>query len=196
MTGHALIESECLSLLARLFSALGDDAAFAESRAACEAWQFQNRKSHERLATFVCQQLRRATEARQVSREISGGRPDVCAVVMLGDGGRVMAASKNAWPLLHAESRRGALPLPSALVGHLAPTLSSGAPFPRALRVALNDGSGDIAGVLLGVDEIPDAITEVPRHVATLLLWDPALDAFTSTGAVPRSAYLRLVASD
>jgi hypothetical protein len=195
MTSHALIESECLSLLARLFSALGDDAAFAESRAACEAWQFQHRKNDERLATFVCQQLRRAAEARQVSREISGGRPDVCAVVMLGDGGQVLAASKGAWRLLHAESKPEPPPLPSAMVDHLAPTVSSGTAFPRAMRVALDDGIDDVAGVLLGVDEIPDG-TENPRHVATLLLWNPALDAFTSTGVVPRSAYLRLAASD
>ncbi len=191
MTRQARIESECLSLLGRLFGALGDDAAFARCRAACERWQFRRRKTDGEMAAFLCQQLRRAVEARQVSQEISGGRPDGCAVVMLGDGGAAVAASAGAWMLLHAGTP-GEMPLalPSALVAHLAPMLSSGVPFPRALRVALDDRSGDVAGVLLGVDEIPGPAPR-RRHVATLLLWNPALDAVT----VPRSAYLKLAAS-
>jgi hypothetical protein len=191
MPRQARIESECLLLLGRLFSALGDDAVFASRRAACERWQFRRRKTDGKMAAFLCQQLRRAVEARQVSQEISGGRPDACAVVMLGDGGAAVAASPGAWTLLHAGAP-GEMPLalPSTLVAHLAPMLSSGVAFPRALRVALDDRSGDVAGVLLGVDEIPGAGPR-PRHVATLLLWNPAFDAVT----VPRSAYLKLAAS-
>jgi hypothetical protein len=180
-------ETECLALIGRLFGALGDDAAFASRRAACERWQFRRRQTDGDLATFLCQQMRRAAEARQVSHEISGGRKDGCAVVMLGEDGAVVAASASAWTLLHA-TPGGPLALPSRLVTHLTPMLSSGVAFPRALRVTLDDRTGDVAGVLLGVDEIP---SPKPRHVATLLLWNPALDAVT----LPRSAYLKLAAS-
>ena len=189
MTRQSRIESECLLLLGRLFGALGDDAAFARSRTACERWQFRRRKTDGELAAFLCQQLRRAAEARQVSHEISAGRPDASAVVMLGDGGGVVAASASAWPLLHATPGQP-LVLPSRLAAHLTPILSSGLPFPRALRVTLDDRSAEVAGVLLGVDEMPGPSPK-PRHVATLLLWNPALDAAT----MPRSAYLKLAAS-
>jgi hypothetical protein len=193
MARHTRIESECLGLIGRLFSSLGDDAAFSECRSECEAWQFRNRRTYETLAAFLCQQLRRAAEARQVSREISGGRSDVCAVVMLGEGGRVLAASAGAWAILHVKPGQTPLPLPSALAAYLSPMLSSGVPFPRALRVALDDRSGDVAGVVLGVDQIPG---QRPTHVATLLLWNPSLDAFSTAGTLPRSAYFRLAASD
>jgi hypothetical protein len=190
MVRHTRIESDCLGLIGRLFSSLGDDAAFSERRSECEAWQFRHRRTDETLAAFLCQQLRRAAEARQVSRELSGGRPDVCAVVMLGESGRVLAASAGAGAILHVKPGQTPLALPSALAAYLSPVLSSGVPFPRALRVALDDRSGDVAGVLLGVDEIPGRAPR-RRHVATLLLWNPALDAV----AVPRSAYLKLAAS-
>jgi hypothetical protein len=175
MTRQARLESECLSLLARLYSGLGDEAAFTSRRAECEAWLFRRRKSDQGMATFLCQQLRRAAEARQVSAEISGGRAGVCAAVMLTDGGRVVAASPEAWTLLHSgDPAHSPLQIPAALVAHLAPTLATGVPFPLGLRVALDDRSGDIAGVLLGVDEVPGPPGRT-RKIATLLVWDPGV---------------------
>jgi hypothetical protein len=177
------IESEALTLVGRLFSALADEATFVSRRSDCEAWIFRRRRSDEPHASFVCQQLRRAAEARQASREISGGRRGMCAAVLLGEEGHVVGAGPDAWFLVRGgDPARDPLKLPAALVEYVNPALASGAPFLRAMRVRLDDGSGEVAGLLLGVDAFPTGRSR-PRHVATLVIWDPSLEA-TATSSV------------
>ncbi len=166
------LQSECLALLASLYAALADDQRYAERRTACESWLFQRRGTHEPLASFLRHQLSRAAEARQVARDLSGGVFGRSAAVMLDESGLVVAAGPEAWALLASGSPDAdPLQLPAALKAHLAATVATGAPFPRALRLMAEGGGPDLAGVLLGVENLPQTEGRA-RRVATLLLWD------------------------
>jgi len=167
------IRAECLSLLATLYGALSDDERYAERRTACEGWLFQHRGRHEAVTAFLRHQMSRAAEARQVARELGGGSGRMAAV-MVEDGLQVVAAGPEAWDLLHCgHPASDPLRLPELLTMHLDATLKSGARFPKAMRILPDQGTGELAGVLLGVEEMPQRRGK-PRRVATLLLWDLA----------------------
>jgi hypothetical protein len=191
-----LIRAECLSLLAGLYGALSDDERYAERRTACEAWLFQHRGRHEAVTAFLRRQISRAAEARQVARELGGGSGRVAAV-MVEDGLEVVAAGPEAWDLLQSgHPSSDPLRLPAILSTHLDATLKSGARFPKAMRILPDQGTRELAGVLLGVEEMPQRRGK-PRRVATLLLWDLASEgraAVASVGApaLPMFAGLEL----
>jgi hypothetical protein len=143
-----------------------------------------------------------AAEARQIARELGGsGR---VAAVMVEEGLTVVAAGTEAWELLRCGNpARDPLRLPALLTAHLEATLRSGARFPRAMRILPDQGTGELAGVLLGVEEMPQQ-RGTSRRVATLLLWDLAGDGKASVagvGAPPLPMFVglaldRKVASD
>ena len=144
-----LIRAACLSLLAGLYGALSDDERYAERRSACEAWLFRHRGRHEALTAFLRHQMSRAAEARQVVRELGGGSGRVAAV-MVEDGPEVVAAGPEAWDLLHSgHPSSDPLRLPALLSTHLDATLKSGARFPKAMRILPDQGTRELAGVLL-----------------------------------------------
>ena len=178
-----LIRTECLSLLARLYGALGDDERYAERRTACEAWLFQHRGQHEGVTSFLRHQMSRAAEARQVARDLGGGSGRVAAV-MVEEGLEVVAAGPEAWELLHCgDPSTDPLRLPALLNAHLDSTLKNGARFPKAMRILPDQGAGELAGVLLGVEEMPQRRGK-PRRVATLLLWDLACDGKAAVNVI------------
>jgi hypothetical protein len=182
-----LIRTECLSLLASLYGALSNDERYSERRAACETWLFQHRGRHEAVTGFLRHQMSRAAEARQVAHELGGGSGRVAAV-MVEEGLEVVAAGPEAWDLLNCGSpAHDPLQLPALLNAHLDATLKSGARFPRAMRILPDQGTGELAGVLLGVEEMPQRRGK-PRRVATLLLWDLAGDAKASVASVTSPA--------
>ena len=188
MPGPDLIRAECLSLLAGLYGALSDDQRYADRRTACEAWLFQHRGRHEAVTAFLRHQMSRAAEARQVARELGGGGSGRVAAVMVEEGLEVVAAGPEAWELLHCGNPSSdPLRLPALLNAHLDETLKSGARFPKAMRILPDQGTGELAGVLLGVEEMPQRRGR-PRRVATLLLWDLAGDGKASVASVSAPA--------
>ncbi len=139
------------------------------------------------MTAFLRHQMSRAAEARQVARELGGGSGRVAAV-MVEDGLEVVAAGPEAWDLLHSgHPSSDPLRLPALLSTHLDATLKSGARFPKAMRILPDQGTGELAGVLLGVEEMPQRRGK-PRRVATLLLWDLAGEGRAAVASVSAPA--------
>jgi hypothetical protein len=110
------------------------------------------------------------------------------AAVMVEDGLEVVAAGPEAWDLLHCgHPSSDPLRLPALLSAHLDETLKSGARFPKAMRILPDQGTGELAGVLLGVEEMPQRRGK-PRRVATLLLWDLAGEGKTGVASISAPA--------
>jgi len=190
---------ECLRLVSALYAALGDPARYGERRAECEAWLFRHRERSEPLTAFLRHQLARVAEARLVAREAASGGPS--AVVAVDDTGGVMAAGPEAWAVLRSgDPARAPLQLPGSLRTHLTDMASLRGRPPKAFRLHLDDGSGEVAGVLLGVDDMPRHGTLAPARVATLVFWSLSHAAVEPVRMAPRAAQfdarLRPAASD
>lgn len=170
MYPHDTLQSECLSLVAGLYGAVADPARFADQRASCEQWLARQVSADTPAASFLRLQLGRAAEARALSTRVGTEVPSACAVLTLDDQGRVIAASAEAWGLLRSGSAtEDPLRLPRALRTFVEDACSSHA-VPRALRVPLDDGSSELAGIVLGVDLVRHAVGAM--LVITLLLCD------------------------
>lgn len=170
MYPHDALQSECLSLVAGLYSAVSDPARFAEQRASCEQWLARQVSADTQATTFLRTQIGRATEALTLSARTSTHVPSACAVLTIDDQGRVIAAGAEAWTLLASGSpTEDPLRLPRALRGFVEDARFTRA-VPRALRVPLDDGSGELAGIVLGVDRVRHAVGAM--MVITLLLCD------------------------
>jgi hypothetical protein len=184
MPHRGSLQSECLSLVSGLYAALGDGAKYAERRAACEAWIFTRRGKSEAMTGFLRHQLARAAEARQVARASGADEVGRFAAIAVDDSGAVLAAGPEAWDLLKSGDPASApLHLPAALRTHLEDMSSAGAGPARALRVRLDSGAGDVAAVMLGVDDMPRRGRAV--RVATLLIWELRSDPVVQVPSVP-----------
>lgn len=187
MYSHDTQQSECLSLVAGLYGAVADPVRFAEQRASCEQWLARQVSADTPAAAFLRAQISRAAEVRTLSARASGQVPSACAVLTLDGQGRVIAAGAEAWTLLGSGSpNEDPLRLPRALRGFVADACVSRT-VPRALRVPLDDGSAELAGIVLGVDRVRHAVGAM--MVITLLLCDvgtaePAESAATGRGQV------------
>ena len=96
--------------------------------------------------------------------------PSACAVLTLDDQGRVIAAGAESWTLLRSGSpTEDPLRLPRSLRAFVQDACISHA-VPRALRVPLDNGSSELAGIVLGVDLVRHAVGAM--RVITLLLCD------------------------
>ena len=163
-------QSECLSLVAALYGAMSHPDRFARQRAACERWLCRQVASDTPAAQFLRMQVSHAAEARSLSARAGAEVPSSCAVVTLDDQGRVLAAGAEAWTLLGSGgSGDDPLRVPRALRAFVEDARRGG-PVPRAVRVPLDDGSTELAGVVLGVDQVRHAVGSM--RVLTLLLCD------------------------
>ena len=170
MLSNDPLQSECLSLVANLYGAVSNADRFADQRAACERWLALQVAADTPAAGFLRLQLTRAAEARALSARAVAEVPTSCAVLTLDDHGRVIAAGAEAWALLDpGASAEQPLRLPMALRAFAADVCVSPS-VPRALRVPLDDGSKELAGVVLGVDHVRHAVGDM--CVITLLLCD------------------------
>ena len=164
------LQSECLSLVAGLYGAVADPDRFVDQRARCENWLSRQGAPDTPAAGFLRLQIGRAAEARALSVKVGTEMPSACAVLTLDDKGRVMAAGAEAWSLLGSGSpAEDPLRLPRALRAFVEDACISRA-VPRALRVPLDDGSSELAGIVLGVDVVRHAVGAL--RVITLLLCD------------------------
>jgi hypothetical protein len=164
------IQAECLSLVASLYGAVTDAERFKACRAECEAWLDRQVTPETPAAAFLRLQIGRATEARTLASASRSSLPTDCAVLTVDDRGRVLAASPETWRLLGGrESTDGTLRLPLSLRAFVEDAALSPS-VPRALRVALDDGSRELAGIVLGVDRIRHTVGTL--GVLTLLLCD------------------------
>jgi hypothetical protein len=168
MLVHDVIQSECLSLVAGLYGAISDGGRYADRRAECEAWLGRQVAPDTPAVRFLRTQMARATEALALTCRAGAAVPSACAVVTVDDRGRLIAAGAEAWTLLRSGSAaEDPLRLPSTLRAFIEDA-SLGPSVPRALRVPLDDGSSELAGIVLGVDEVHHAIGSM--RVITLLL--------------------------
>lgn len=177
MHPHDSLQSECLSLVAGLYAAVADPDRFADQRARCEGWLSLQVSADTPAAAFLRVHIGRAAEARAPSVRVGAEVPSACAVLTLDDQGRVIAAGTEAWTLLRSGSpAEDPLRLPRALRAFVEDACISRA-VPRALRVPLDNGSSELAGIVLGVDLVRHAVGTM--RVITLLLCDvgPALAA-------------------
>ena len=164
------LQSECLSLVAGLYGAVADPMRFADQRAHCEQWLAQQVSADTPATSFLRTQIGRAAEAHALSVRVGTEVPSACAVVTLDDQGRVIAAGPEAWRLLRSGSAvEDPLRLPRALRAFVEDACGSHA-VPKALRVPLDDGSSELAGIVLGVDLVRHAVGAM--QVITLLLCD------------------------
>jgi hypothetical protein len=163
------IQADCLTLVASLYGAVVDADRFRASREECEAWLERQPQPETPAASFIRLQIGRATEARNLAAASRASLPTECAVLAVDDHGRILAASPETWSLLGEPSGNGALRLPLSLRAFIEDTSLSPA-MPRALRVPLDDGSRELAGIVLGVDRICHAVGTL--GVLTLLLCD------------------------
>jgi len=163
------LQSECLSLVAGLYGAVADPMRFADQRAHCEQWLALQVSADTPATSFLRTQIGRAAEAHALSVRVGTEVPSACAVLTLDDQGRVIAAGPEAWMLLRSGSAvDDCLRLPRALRAFVEDCDSHA--VPRALRVPLDDGSSELAGIVLGVDLVRHAVGAM--HVITLLLCD------------------------
>jgi len=170
MHPHDSLQSECLSLVAGLYGAVADPDRFAGQRARCENWLSRQVSADTPAAGFLRVQIGRAAEAGALSVRVGTEVPSACAVLTLDDQGRVMAAGAEAWTLLRSGSpTEDPLRLPRALRAFVEDACLSRA-VPMALRVPLDDGSSELAGIVLGVDLVRHAVGAM--RVITLLLCD------------------------
>ena len=163
------LQSECLSLVAGLYAAVSHPERFVQSRNACDEW-LSRQITETPAAQFLRLQIHRASEARAISIRAGAEVPSACAVVTLDGQGRVVAAGAEAWSLLGCGSRiEGPLRLPLALRA-FAEDAALSPSVPRALRIPLDDGARELAGIVLGVDEVRHAVGAM--RVLTVLLCD------------------------
>jgi hypothetical protein len=164
------LQSECLSLVASLYSTIASSSGFIGRRAECEAWLLRQVSAETPAAAFLRLQIARASEARSLATRMASEAPWACAVLTIDDRGRVIAAGAEAWHLLRAGSpHEDPLRLPSALRA-FAVDASLSPSMPKALRVPLDDKSAELAGIVLGVDHVRHAVGAM--RVITLLLCD------------------------
>jgi hypothetical protein len=164
------LQSECLSLVAALYGAVSDAERFAVRRAECQAWLARLSPSDSPLEAFLRRQVRRASEACALAGRVGSAVPSACAVVTIDERGSVIAAGAEAWTLLQSGSAaEDPLRLPRALHAFVEDAALSPS-VPKAIRVPLDNGSSELAGVVLGVDQMSHAIGEM--RVMTLLLCD------------------------
>jgi hypothetical protein len=170
MYPHDSLQSECLSLVAGLYGAVADSTRFADQRASCEQWLGRQVSADTPAAGFLRLQIGRAAEARALSARLGTEVPSACAVLTLDDQGRVIAAGAEAWALLRSGSAaEDTLRLPRALRAFVQDACGSHT-VPKALRVPLDDGSSELAGIVLGVDQVRHAVGAM--RLITLLLCD------------------------
>jgi hypothetical protein len=163
-------QAECLSLVASLYGAVTDHEQFLSRRADCEDWLARQPTPDTPAAGFLRLQLKRATEARNLAAAGRSSLPTACAVLTLDDRGRPLAASPETWVLVGSGSPDdGPLRLPLALRAFVEDAGLSTS-VPKALRVPLDDGSSELAGIVLGVDHVSHAAGSM--RVMTLLLCD------------------------
>lgn len=180
------LQSECLSLVAALYGAVSDAERFAVRRAECEAWLAGLSPSESPLRAFLRRQVRRASEACALAVRVGSAVPSACAVVTIDDRGRVIAAGAEAWTLLQSGSAaEDPLRLPLALRVFVEDAALSPS-VPKAIRVPLDNGSAELAGVVLGVDQMSHAFGEM--RVMTLLLCDVGEE---NTGETPSATETR-----
>jgi hypothetical protein len=183
------LQSECLSLIASLYGAVADAVRFAGRRAECEAWLARQAAPDTPAASFLRLQVDRASEACALACRAAAAVPAACAVLTIDDRGRVIAAGVEAWPLLRSGTAgEDPLRLPLALRVFVEDTCLSRA-VPKALRVPLDDGSSELAGVVLGVDQVKHAVGAM--RVITLLLCDVGRREARPAQAAPRRADVR-----
>jgi hypothetical protein len=167
MLTHDSLQSECLSLVAGLYGAVSDPELFAVRRAGCEAWLARQASLDSPGASFLLAQMDRAGDACRACRTTTPV-PAACAVLTVDDHGRVIAAGVEAWLLLGSGlPDEDPLRLPLALRRFVEDACLSRS-MPKALRVPLDDGSSELAGVVLGVDQVRHAVGAM--RVITLLL--------------------------
>lgn len=170
MLTHDSLQSECLSLVAGLYGAVSDPGLFAVRRAECEAWLARQDSLDAPGASFLRIQMDRAVEACALACRATAAVPAACAVLTMDDHGRVIAAGAEAWLLLRSgRPDEDPLRLPLAL-RMFAEDACRSRSVPKALRVPLDDGSSELAGVVLGVDQVRHAVGAL--RVITLLLCD------------------------
>ncbi len=163
------LQSECLSLVASLYGAVSHPERFVQSRNACDDW-LSRQPTETPAAQFLRLQMHRAAEARAISTRAGAEVPSSCAVVTLDGQAGIVAAGAEAWPLLGCGSwLEGPLRLPMALRA-FAEDAALSPSVPRALRILLDDGSKELAGIVLGVDEVRHTLGSM--RVITLLLCD------------------------
>jgi hypothetical protein len=163
-------QAECLSLVASLYAAVTDHDQFLSRRADCEYWLARQPSPDTPAADFLRLQLKRATEARNLAAAGRSSLPTTCAVLTVDDRGRPLAASPETWMMVGSGlPEDGPLRLPLALRAFVEDAGISPS-VPRALRVPLDDGSSELAGIVLGVDQVSHAAGTM--RVMTLLLCD------------------------
>ena len=164
------LQAECLSLVASLYGAVTDHDRFHTCRLDCDAWLERQAQPDSASAAFLRMQVRRATEARNLAAAGRSSLPAACAVLTVDDRGRVLAASPETWALVGSGApATGPLRLPLALRAFVEDASLSRS-VPKALRVPLEDGSSELAGIVLGVDQVSHAAGTM--RVITLLLCD------------------------
>lgn len=170
MPTYDSLQSECLSLVAGLYGAVSDPGLFAVRRAECEDWLGRQSGVDSPGAGFLRLQMDRAGEACTLACRAAAAVPAACAVLTVDDRGRVIAAGVEAWPLLRSGvPDEDPLRLPLALRAFVQDACL-GRSVPKALRVPLDDGASELAGVVLGVDQVRYAVGAL--RVMTLLLCD------------------------
>lgn len=188
MLTHGSLQSECLSLVAGLYGAVSDAGLFAVRRAACEAWLARQNNVDSPGASFLRLQMDRAGEACTLACRATAAVPTACAVLTVDDHGRVIAAGVEAWSLLRSGvPDEDPLRLPLALRAFVEDACLSRS-VPKALRVPLDDGASELAGVVLGVDQVRHAVGAM--RVMTLLLCDVGRPAAVAP-AGPRRGEVR-----
>lgn len=168
MFTHDPFQAECLSLVASLYGAITDSDRFLSRLTDCEDWLAQQASPDSPAAAFLRLQVRRALEARTLVAAGLSSMPTACAVLTVDHAGRLLAASRETRALVGAPED-GALRLPLALRAFVEDAALSPS-IPRALRVPLDDGSSELAGIVLGVDQVSHAAGTM--RVITLLLCD------------------------
>ena len=164
------LQAECLSLAASLYGAVMDHDQFVSCRTECDLWLSGQTRTDSPAAAFLRLQVRRATEARTL---VAAGRstlPTAFAVLTVDDRGCVLAASPETWSLLGAGAPEAGPPrLPLALRAFVEDAALSHV-VPKALRIPLDDGSSELAGIVLGVDQVSHVAGTM--RMITLLLCD------------------------
>ena len=179
------LQAECLSLVASLYGAVTDHGRFQTCRADCDAWLKRQSEPASPSAVFLRLQVKRATEARNLAAAGRSSLPAACAVLTVDDRARLLAASPETWALVGSGSPDvGPLRLPLALRAFVEDAGVSRL-VPKALRVPLDDGSSELAGIVLGVDEVSHAAGTM--RVLTLLLCDVGTTEARERPPVPRA---------
>jgi hypothetical protein len=158
---------EALSLVAALYASANDSAGFQSVLDQCHAWLREPEVAGTPAGAFLQRQLLRVSEGTQTGAAPEEGSR--CAVISVDDRGTVLAAGCEAWEVLRCgDPDSDPLTLPSTLRRQLAEAGAGGGRLPRALRVPLDDGSAEVAAVLLEASGVSHAVGVL--RVATFLL--------------------------